>query len=106
MRTVRDRHEFHLLFRRPDSRAARSVGIRVSRWHERNNSGSAAAGLEVNREDVMNMGGGGILTEPSRRPERRTVARTQTAAGAKKIAAIVLAAGQSQRMGGTEQALA
>ena len=58
-----------------------------------------AAGLEVNREDVMNMGRGGILTEPSRRPERRTVGRTQTAAGAKKIAAIVLAAGQSQRMG-------
>ena len=58
-----------------------------------------AAGLEVNREDVMKMGRGGILTEPSRRPERRTVGRTQTSAGAKKIAAIVLAAGQSQRMG-------
>ena len=57
------------------------------------------AGLDVDAEEIMQMGVGGILTEPSRRLERRTAATTQTDESEKRIAAIVLAAGQSRRMG-------
>ena len=58
-----------------------------------------AAGIEVRKEDIMRMGVGGVLTEPSRRPERRTVVQTVKKTDSKRIAAIVLAAGQSRRMG-------
>ncbi len=58
-----------------------------------------AAGLEVRSEDIMQMGVGGIIPEPPKRPVRRTVADRSEAAGEAKIAAIVLAAGQSSRMG-------
>ena len=58
-----------------------------------------AAGLEVLPEHVMQMGSGGILIEPSRRPERRTAVINQEIHNSNRIAAVVLAAGQSQRMG-------
>ena len=58
-----------------------------------------AAGMEVLPDDIMNMGTSGILTEPSRRPVRRTPAASQTARDSKRITAVVLAAGQSRRMG-------
>ena len=58
-----------------------------------------AAGLDVDAEEIMQMGVGGILTEPSRRPERRTATTTKSKDTEQKIAAIVLAAGQSRRMG-------
>ncbi len=58
-----------------------------------------AAGLDVDAEEIMSMGVGGILTEPSRRPERRTAATTKSKDAEREIAAIVLAAGQSRRMG-------
>ena len=58
-----------------------------------------AAGLDVDADEIMKMGIGGILTEPSRRPERRTVAAADKVEEKGKIAAIVLAAGQSRRMG-------
>ena len=59
-----------------------------------------AAGLEVLSEDIIKMGIGGIVPEPPKRPVRRTLVERQAAAtGEKKVAAIVLAAGQSSRMG-------
>ena len=58
-----------------------------------------AAELDIDAEEIMGMGIGGILTEPSRRPVRRTVAAGKATDGESKIAAIVLAAGQSRRMG-------
>ena len=57
------------------------------------------AGLEVRSEEVMNMGVGGILSEGPRRPERRTQMADQVKPESKRIAAIILAAGQSRRMG-------
>ncbi len=64
-----------------------------------------AAGLEILPEDVMKMGIGGILTEPSRRPERRTVVTSHPESGMKKVVAIVLAAGESTRMGNDNKLL-
>ncbi len=58
-----------------------------------------AAGLEVLAEDIMQLGVGGIVPEPPKRPVRRTIADDQAIDGEIKIAAIVLAAGESSRMG-------
>lgn len=56
-----------------------------------------AAGLDVSREDLMRMGIGGLLAEiPSRPLPRLAAARPPRAP---RIAALVLAAGQSRRMG-------
>ena len=55
------------------------------------------AGLKVTREDVMAMGAGGLLAEITSRPQPRDgAARAPTKP---RIAAVVLAAGQSTRMG-------
>ena len=59
-----------------------------------------AAGVEVASDDIQSMGTFGILTEPPRRPVRRTPVKTDSRATARRqIYAIVLAAGQSLRMG-------
>lgn len=58
-----------------------------------------AAGLEVRSEDIMQLGVGGIVPEPPKRPVRRTVVDSQETSDDIKIAAIVLAAGESSRMG-------
>jgi molybdenum cofactor cytidylyltransferase len=55
------------------------------------------AGLEVPREAITGMGVGGLLMEIVTRPQPRD---EPVAAGAQSIAAIVLAAGRSTRMGG------
>jgi molybdenum cofactor cytidylyltransferase len=56
------------------------------------------AGIEVTGTDIMRMGVGGLMKEIPGRPMPR--ARTREAAPhAKRVAAIVLAAGQSRRMG-------
>jgi molybdenum cofactor cytidylyltransferase len=56
------------------------------------------AGVEVTGADIMRMGVGGLMKEIPGRPMPR--ARTREAAPlAKRVAAIVLAAGQSRRMG-------
>ena len=55
------------------------------------------AGLKVTREDVMAMGAGGLLAEIASRPQPRE-GRLNVATRA-RIAAVVLAAGQSTRMG-------
>jgi len=66
-----------------------------------------AAGLEVTRDDVMAMGAGGLLTEISARPLPRAEACAPAPLPrAPRIAAIVLAAGQSRRMGAVNKLLA
>jgi molybdenum cofactor cytidylyltransferase len=55
------------------------------------------AGLEVTREDLIAMGAGGLLAEITSRPQPREGG--STAPTKPRIAAVVLAAGQSTRMG-------
>ena len=70
-----------------------------------------AAGLPVNREDVVGMGVGGLLKEMPGRPLPRAKAAPAAPAATstdmpKRIAALVLAAGQSRRMGAINKLLA
>ena len=61
------------------------------------------AGLEVTRDDITGMGVGGLLMEIVTRPQPRAVpAPTE----GRRIAAIVLAAGRSTRMGGPNKLIA
>lgn len=55
------------------------------------------AGIEVSAQDIMDMGAGGLLAEISSRPSPRE--GKPTTQHAPKMAAIVLAAGKSSRMG-------
>ena len=59
-----------------------------------------AAGLCVTSRDVMAMGVGGLLSESPLRPQPRTTALAEP-----QVAAIVLCAGQSRRMGATNKLL-
>ena len=61
------------------------------------------AGLKVTRAELTGMGVGGLLMEIVTRPQPRTVADTE---GNRNVAAIVLAAGRSTRMGGPNKLLA
>ena len=54
------------------------------------------AGLAVDRDQIMSMGVGGLLAEIGTRPQPREVAPPP---GTPRVAVIVLAAGQSRRMG-------
>jgi molybdenum cofactor cytidylyltransferase len=66
------------------------------------------ADLPVTRSDIMRMGAGGLLKEIPTRPQPRSGADETTAAAAPrtpKIAAIVLAAGRSSRMGAANKLL-
>ena len=68
-----------------------------------------AAGLTVTSQDIMDMGAGGLLTEIASRPLPRAEACAPTPAQAPdrpRIAAIILAAGQSRRMGRSNKLLA
>lgn len=56
-----------------------------------------AAGLAVTRQDIMRMGAGGLLTEMKGRPWPRGATDEMNAV--KKVVGIVLAGGQSRRMG-------
>ena len=60
------------------------------------------AGLQVKEEDITGMGVGGLLMEIVSRPQPREPA-AEASAG---VAAIILAAGQSRRMGGPNKLLA
>ena len=61
------------------------------------------AGLKVSRADLTGMGVGGLLMEIVTRPQPRTVPEIE---GNRNVAAIVLAAGRSTRMGGPNKLLA
>jgi molybdenum cofactor cytidylyltransferase len=61
------------------------------------------AGLKVTRADVTGMGVGGLLMEIVTRPQPRVPVGTD---GNRNVAAIVLAAGRSTRMGGPNKLLA
>ena len=60
------------------------------------------AGLDVNPDDITGMGVGGLLMEIVSRPQ----ARERIGSANAKVAAIILAAGQSRRMGGPNKLLA
>ncbi len=64
------------------------------------------AGLEVAPRDLMLMGGGGLLKEIASRPQPREGQVEETAPRVPRIAALVLAAGQSRRMGAANKLLA
>jgi len=64
------------------------------------------AGLEISGADIMAMGAGGLLKEMADRPQPRDRSPGKAAAHAPRIAAIVLAAGQSRRMGGINKLVA
>ncbi len=67
------------------------------------------AGLEVTKDDVTAMGVGGLLTEIPSRPQPRDQASKparKPAPKAPRVAALVLAAGQSRRMGARNKLLA
>ncbi len=59
-----------------------------------------AAGIPVTRLDIMKMGVGGLLVDTPARPLPRDQAVRAPAAHKPTIAAVILAAGQSRRMGG------
>ncbi len=61
------------------------------------------AGIKVTRSDLTGMGVGGLLMEIVTRPQPRTGPDTE---GNRHVAAIVLAAGRSTRMGGPNKLLA
>ncbi len=61
------------------------------------------AGLAVSREDVTGMGVGGLLMEIVTRPQPRTVPEPEKG---RRVAALVLAAGRSTRMGAVNKLIA
>jgi len=67
-----------------------------------------AAGIAVGRDDIMRMGAGGLLVDIPARPLPRDAAvkgETAQSHAQPKVAAVVLAAGQSRRMGGPNKLL-
>lgn len=64
-----------------------------------------AAGRRATRDDIIAMAPGGLLMEIETRPQPRTGEPAVVAIAAPRIAAIVLAAGRSTRMGGANKLL-
>ena len=63
------------------------------------------AGLPVTHDDIAAMGVGGLLKEIPTRPQPRALRKKQVARGAPRVAIVLLAAGQSRRMQGTDKLL-
>src|SRR5208283_5845773 len=61
------------------------------------------AGLSVSRADITGMGVGGLLMEIVTRPQPRTEPASEKG---RRVAAVVLGAGRSSRMGGPNKLLA
>jgi molybdenum cofactor cytidylyltransferase len=61
------------------------------------------AGIKITRNELMGMGVGGLLMEIVTRPQPRTIPEIE---GNHRVAAIILAAGRSTRMGGPNKLLA
>ncbi|HET7718144.1 MAG TPA: molybdopterin-binding/glycosyltransferase family 2 protein [Bauldia sp.] len=61
------------------------------------------AGLKVTAEDITALGVGGLLMEIVSRPQPRRSDDSPAESGEPRVAAIVLAAGQGRRMGGTNK---
>ncbi len=64
------------------------------------------ADIPVTASDIMDMGAGGLLKEIPSRPHPRNQERKATAAKGKSVAVLILAAGQSRRMGRKNKLLA
>ena len=64
------------------------------------------AGIAVERRDIMLMGGGGLLKEFAGRPQPREARTAPAVPRVPRIAGLVLAAGQSRRMGRINKLLA
>jgi molybdenum cofactor cytidylyltransferase len=64
------------------------------------------AGLPVSRADITGMGVGGLLMEIVTRPQPRTEPQPEKGREEKRIAAVVLAAGRSTRMGAVNKLIA
>ncbi|WP_288900487.1 molybdopterin-binding/glycosyltransferase family 2 protein [uncultured Sneathiella sp.] len=64
------------------------------------------ADIPVTASDIMDMGAGGLLKEIPSRPQPRNQERKTTAAQGKSVAVLILAAGQSRRMGRKNKLLA
>ncbi len=63
----------------------------------------AVAGIEIGPRDIMRMGVGGLMKDIDARPHPRQTEATKTP---RRIGAVVLAAGQSKRMGAQNKLLA
>jgi molybdenum cofactor cytidylyltransferase len=64
-----------------------------------------AANLMISRQDIMRMGAGGLLVDTPSRPLPRDQAVQPISSSTARISALVLAAGQSRRMGGPNKLL-
>lgn len=64
------------------------------------------ADIPVTASDIMDMGAGGLLKEIPSRPQPRNQERKAGAAKGKSVAVLILAAGQSRRMGSKNKLLA
>ena len=64
-----------------------------------------AAGLEVSADTIARLGAGGLLKEIAERPSPRTAEAAPAAPRRWQVAAVVLAAGQSRRMGARNKLL-
>ncbi len=64
------------------------------------------AGLAVSREDITGLGVGGLLMEIVTRPQPRQEPPAEPVEAGRSIAAVVLGAGRSSRMGGPNKLLA
>ncbi|MCP4330741.1 MAG: NTP transferase domain-containing protein [Alphaproteobacteria bacterium] len=64
------------------------------------------AGLPITGRDIMDLGAGGLLKEMADRPQPRENLPLETGSEMPRVAAVVLAAGQSRRMGEINKLLA
>lgn len=64
-----------------------------------------AAGLPIGPDDITGMGAGGLLKEIPSRPQPRTIGSRETSTRRGELVVVLLAAGQSRRMGARNKLL-